>query len=64
MVSNERKIARSIFAGGGTLAEAVEAVYEYMREKDSLVSRRWCEHFALRVAAMMRNEGKDDAAED
>lgn len=45
----KKELILRIKRGGGKFSQAVEALHDYMREKDSQVTRQWCERFVLKI---------------
>lgn len=45
----KREIVLRVKRGGGKTIEAVRLLHDYMHEKDSRVSRRWCEEFVWKI---------------
>lgn len=50
----KREIVRRALRAGGTKRQARDALYDYMREKDSPMSLVWCEWFVEKVVKEMK----------
>ena len=62
--NEKRELVRRILRAGGAQAfeQAVDALYDYMREKDSTMPRRWCVWYVCNVRiAMDKKESNDEA---
>ncbi|MDL1909730.1 hypothetical protein FBQ81_03400 [Chloroflexi bacterium CFX6] len=46
--------------GGGTFRDAVNALHEYMHDKDSFVTLRWCERFAWKIWKEADDDTEDE----
>lgn len=49
--NNDEKleVVRRIKQDGGTFRDAINGLLDYMRGKDSDVTRRWCEEFVVTI---------------
>lgn len=61
MADEKREIVKRVLSAGGSVEEAVDALRDYMNEKDSHMSLRWCEWF---VREVMKNEESNDEQRD
>mgnify|MGYP001248545560 CR=1 FL=1 len=59
----DEKVAliRRVFAESGSHMDAVQALYDYMADQDSLMGWRWCERFVDKVMKEMQDENNDQS---
>ncbi len=49
MKDEKHDLVLRIKANGGTIRDAIDALMDYMHDKDSPVTRTWCETFILKI---------------